>query len=118
MLYCGQKNGKVTMNTYQPPAQAVGFCPGKPQACARGYHVFFTTLQCLGERQLRTYLDNPMRKRGTEDNGVVPSLTRRVKIGKFSSAARLMILRSSRLYLSLFFRENHVLSKQARAFPR
>ncbi len=30
-----------------------------------------------------------MRKRGTESNGVIPSLTRRVKIGKFSSAARL-----------------------------
>ncbi len=38
---------------------------------------------------MRTYLDNPMSKRGTEDTGAIPSLTRRVKIGKFSSAARL-----------------------------
>ncbi len=38
-------------------------------------------LRRLGERQLRTYLDNPMRKRGTEDNGVIHSLARRARIG-------------------------------------
>ncbi len=36
-----------------------------------------------------------MRKRGTEDNGVIPSLTRRVKIGIFSSAARLTMAQMS-----------------------
>ncbi len=36
---------------------------------------------------MRTYLDNPMRKQGTEDTGAIPSLTRRVKIGKFQPPA-------------------------------